>query len=155
LGSFERTTATLRFIGEDLDPDVITQAMKRRPTASIRKGDAIYNRRGVQRGVAKVGNWRFSVADRTPGDLCAQIAEIVATFHDDLAVWRALTDAYEADLFCGLFLGDLNDAVFLSPDLLGALSARGVELSLDVYSSVGPFRRWEDGAFVGNGSDYD
>lgn len=155
MGSFARTTVSLRFWGEDLDPDEITRRLKRLPTESKRKGDPIFSRRGVQRGFTNRGHWRYEVPDRKPGDLNAQIDEIFSTLYDGLDVWRDLTARFEADMFCGLFMGDMNDSVVLRSATMGALTARGVKLSLDVYDFDGSLRRWEDGDFVGNGSDYD
>lgn len=155
MGPFVKTTATLRLVGEDLDPDEITRLLRRRPTRSSRKGEPIFDRRGKQKGVTSRGSWRFEANERKPGDLGAQIGEIFEVLNDDLDVWRDLTARFEADLFCGLFMHDMNETLVLAPKTLDAMAARGVELSLDVYDSGSNYPRWKDGEFVGNGSDYD
>lgn len=154
MGAFQRSTATLRLCADDLDPREITRALGRKPTSSLRKGETIY-RRGEAKGVSERNIWRLQTPEREPGDLNAQINELFETLTSDLAVWRDLTTRADLDLFCGLFMAEMNEVAALSPASLGALSARGVELVLDVYDSgrVGP--RWQDGEFIGNGSDYD
>jgi hypothetical protein len=147
--------ACLRIIGATLAPREVTRALQCKPTRWRRRGDPIYNRRGVLKGEMTYGYWELKAQERAPGDLSAQIEELLARVTDDLAVWRDLTSQFEADFFCGLFMGDLNDVLILKPALLGAIAARGIELFLDVYSDSKDWRRWDDGEFVGNGSDYD
>jgi hypothetical protein len=40
------------------------------------------------------------------GDIVDQIESLLAKLTSDLTVWRSLTDGFDVDLFCGLFLGN-------------------------------------------------
>jgi len=72
--------------------------------------------------------------DREPEDLNAQIDEILGKLSDSLDVWRAISQEHEIDLFCGFFMQKSNEGVELSAESLAALSERGIQLSLDIYS---------------------
>jgi hypothetical protein len=84
--------------------------------------------------IAKFGMWRLEAARQAPGDLDAQIAEIFSKLTQDLSVWASITSTYTADMFCGLFMSGTNEGLSLSVETLEALSARGIELGLDIYS---------------------
>ena len=63
---------TLRFFGDDLDPDEISQLLGSAPTASARRGDI---RQGKVRSyTAKTGSWRFST-DHSTKDIEEQFTQ--------------------------------------------------------------------------------
>ena len=128
MATVSRTKATLRISGDALDPSVITGLLGHAPTSSQMKGQHISTR------VAKFGMWRLEAAPRTPGDLDAQVDEILSKLSQDLSVWASITSTYTADLFCGVFLSGSNEGLSLSVETLEALGARGVEIGLDIYS---------------------
>jgi hypothetical protein len=74
------------------------------------------------------------VARCVPGDLDGQIAGLLAGTTEDLAVWQRLTSAYDADIFCGLFLEEGNEGISLSPQTLRLLGERGIKLDFDIYA---------------------
>jgi hypothetical protein len=127
------TVATLRFFGDDLQPDEITKALGRPPTESTIKGAEWTTPSGRHR-VANKGCWRLCAQDREPGNLDAQIAELLSGLSNDLTVWADLTTRFRADVFCGLFLDEGNEGISLSPHTLSMLGARNLELDLDIYS---------------------
>ena len=133
--SMERSAATLRFFGETLDPDEITRLLGRHPSAAERKGDIVGPRKNR---TARQGSWRLSVVDREPGDLDAQIDEILRDITTDLSVWRQLTQVYAVDLFCGVWLDSSSEEHHISPTTLLKLGERGIRLSLDVYANIEP-----------------
>ena len=133
MGGVNRTVATLRFFGDDLLPDEITSLLGRAPSKSETKGDEWHRPNGTIR-IANRGSWRLSAADREPGNLDAQVAELVAGLSDDLTVWADLTTRFRGDVFCGLFLEEGNEGISLSPQTLALLGARNLELDLDIYS---------------------
>ena len=133
MAAVSRTVVTLRFFGDDLRPDEITLRLGRAPSKSETKGDEWLRPSGTIR-VAKCGSWRLSAADREPGNLDAQVAELLSGLSDDLAVWADLTSRFRADVFCGLFLEEGNEGISLSPQTLALLGARNLELDLDIYS---------------------
>ena len=84
MGELHQTSVSLRFFGDDLDPDEITAALGASPTVGVRKGGVWLTSRGVEK-VAGTGSWRRHVERRQPGNLDGQIVEgsrIVAIARD-------------------------------------------------------------------------
>jgi len=125
---------TLRFFGDELNPDEITALLGASPTAAHHKGQQLTGSQPGAVRIARTGSWRLNAARREPEDLEAQIFEILDQLTSDLAVWQALA-RFRPDLFCGLFMGSSNDGVSLSPRTLLALGERGIELGLDIYEA--------------------
>jgi hypothetical protein len=125
MGQIGRTKVTLRLLGDSLDPESVTSLLGQQPTKSWRAGDP---RPG---GPAKSGSWHLQ--SELPGDLETQIKGLLASLSPDIAIWKVVTKQHHADLFCGLFLTEENQGLVLTPDTMGAIAQRGLELSLDVY----------------------
>lgn len=133
MSGFENSTATLRFFGDHLDPDAITARLGCYPTHSARKGDITIGRvTGLERP-ATTDSWLLSASQQIPENVDLQVSEILAQLTDDLDVWRELTEKYQSNLFCGLFMSTGNDGMSISPTTLLALGARGLAVWLDVY----------------------
>lgn len=125
----KRAVATLRVRGDDLVPDEITALLGATPTHSKMKGD-------VLRGnwVERFGQWRLEATETAPGNVDAQVAELLGQLTTDLDVWRDLSSRYSIDVFCGFFMGRLNEGIDISPMTLKALGERGITLDLDIYA---------------------
>jgi hypothetical protein len=123
----------LRISGDTLVAAEITQLLGAPPTESETKGQEIVGRTTGHRRIAKGGMWRLCASDREPEDMDAQIQELLGQVTSDLSVWQKIAHRYDIDLFCGLFMGDTNDGMILSPDSLVALGERRIELQLDIY----------------------
>ena len=128
------TLAALRIGGDALDPAEVTRLLGHAPSLAQTKGQEIGRNSAGEPHFAKIGQWQLEASNRSPGDLDAQIDEILSQLSDDLAVWSALTSQYEADLFCGLLLQVSDEGLTLSPKSLAALGSRGIELGLCIYS---------------------
>jgi len=61
---------------------------------------------------------------------------LLAGLPSDIAVWLSLTSAYEADVFCGIFLESENRGFGISPEVSRLLSDRNLELGFDIYFKV-------------------
>jgi hypothetical protein len=133
MGELSETRASLRFFGDDLDPDEITRLLGKRPSVAERKGDVIRRKPPLPNRIVQRGSWRLAVTDAFPGNLDAQIAELLAGATPDLDIWRQLAAAYHGDVFCGLFLKTYNEGLSLSPLTLASLGDRGLVLDLDIY----------------------
>lgn len=92
------------------------------------KGDAFPSRR-VKR-VAKSGLWLLQASETGPADLDRQVAEILGQMTPDAAVWAALRDEYDVDLFCGWFMQHWNEGLSISPDTLSALGRAALPSTL-------------------------
>jgi hypothetical protein len=113
-----KSVVTLRISGDTLVPNEITQLLGASPTSAEAKGDEIIGARTGTRRIAKSGMWRLCTGDREPEDIDAQIQELLGQLTSDLNVWRKIADTFDIDLFCGLFMGDTNDGLILSPKSL-------------------------------------
>lgn len=131
-----RTTATLRIFGDDLDPHEVTRLLGAEPTARASKGDV---RRAASGNTvtARSGSWLLETVAPDAGDLNTQISTLLANVTDDLSVWRELSQRYQCDVFCGLFMGSANEGEELQPRTLAMLGNRGLRLGLDIYGFAG------------------
>jgi hypothetical protein len=129
----DRTAASLRFFGDDLDPDAISGLLGSQPTVAVTKGGVWQPKHGVE-VKARTGSWRRHVERRSPGDLDGQIAELLAPLSRDLSVWKDLTTRFYADIFCGLFLEGHSGGIGLQPETMAMVGSRGLILSLDIYA---------------------
>jgi len=135
-GPIERAKVTLRVIGDELDPDEITNLLQCEPTSKARKGDMVAaDGKGPQR-VSPIGRW--SLHSEEPEDLALedQVLKILSRVAEKREVWERLTQQYKVDLFCGVFLneGTWNRGFSLSPTVLKELAARNLEIGFDIYS---------------------
>ena len=135
--ALSKTAASLRIFGQDLDPDQITHLLGKKADATERRGQVIRNPTSGTERTARRGRWSIRVERRSPGDLDAQIAALLDGTTDDLSVWQRVTSAFDADIFCGLFLKEENEGLEVAPATLKKLGDRGLLLSLDIYAPAG------------------
>lgn len=136
MATVARAVATLRIIGDSLDPDEVTRLLGTLPSESQRKGQESVDKTGRVR-VARFGAWRIHASETSPADLDAQVKEILSKPSSDLAVWKELSMRFDIDLFCGWFMDKDNEGIGISADTLRLLGERGIELSLDIYAGDG------------------
>lgn len=129
------SVASLRFFGDDLDPDELTRLLGCQPTKSERKGEEIVGKVTGSKRTARSGGWRLSAERREPGDLDAQISEIFDGLTNDMSIWQDLTSRFRADVFCGLFMEEGNEGISLSNETLQRLAERGLTIDFDIYAS--------------------
>jgi Domain of unknown function (DUF4279) len=130
----EKSVVTLRISGDTLVPAEITRLLGAPPTKAETKGQEIVGDVTGHRRIAKSGMWRLCAADREPENMHEQIQELLSQLTSDLSVWQKVADTFDIDLFCGVFMGDTNDGLVLSPKSLVALGQRHIELQLDIYA---------------------
>jgi hypothetical protein len=138
VAALDHTAASLRISGDDLDPEEITRLLGHAPTRAEFKGQEIVGKSTGGVRVARTGKWHLGATKQAPGDLDAQIAEILSKLSSDLAVWKGISEKYHLDLFCGLFLAGGNEGLTISPKSLADLGNRGIEMGLDIYGSDDP-----------------
>lgn len=131
----EYTMASLRFWGDDLVPEEISELLGATPTKSERKGDVLVGKITGNKRVAKTGGWRLAAPKDCDGDLDAQINGLFAKLSSDMNVWHDLGLKYQVDVFCGIFMKTGNDGLVFSPATLRLLGERGVTLNLDIYDA--------------------
>lgn len=125
-------TLTLRFFGDDLDPEELTARLGCPPDDYSVKGDTAVSESGAS-SVAATGRWLLRASDLYANDVEMQIAELLETLTDDLTVWHDVTMRYQADVVVGLFMQAGNENFTISPGAVGALAVRGLALHFDIY----------------------
>lgn len=130
-GKVDAASVSLRFFGDELDPALLTTRLGGEPTSSCRKGDV---RRGERYDlIEKAGSWRIHTERSEDQSVEAQINGIFDRLTDDLEVWREMTARFGGDLFCGIWLKDVNRGIEMSPQTLQRIAERGLVLGLDIY----------------------
>ena len=124
----------LRFFGDDLDPDEVSQLLGSSPTGSERLGDIIPSR--IRSRTARTGSWRLAT-EQSADDIEEQLVGLFGRLAADLTVWQSLTTRFEADVFCGVFHARQAHHVVFSPRLHRLLADRNLPLILDIYASDG------------------
>ena len=130
-----KTRASLRIFGDDLDPETISALLGAVPTSSTKKGDISVGKRSIEH-TAHTGRWLLQAGSRQPGDLDGQIAELLSPLTADMDVWRSLVARFKADIFCGLFIKEMNEGLELRPETLEMIGSRGLTLGFDIYCSA-------------------
>ena len=129
-GRVDEVTVCLRFFGDDLDPDEVSQALGCQPTHALRKGEPVPGR---YRRVASTGSWLLEGRPVDPPDVEDTIKGLLARVSSDLGVWRDLTARFSADIFCGLFLEREGRGFELSSSVSAELAARNLPVGFDIY----------------------
>lgn len=137
MAALHETTMSLRFFGDELDPDEITAHLGGPPSVGRKKGDAWLTKSGKER-VARTGSWLLNAADCQPGDFDGQIAQLLGGLSNDLTVWNDLTTRCKADIFCGAFMQESNEGLSLSAKSMLDLGARRLSIGFDIYAPVPP-----------------
>jgi hypothetical protein len=127
-GTVDESRLMLRFFGDDLDPDFVSQRLGSPPTDSCRKGDL--HRKG--RILEKTGRWLLE-KERTAEPLEDCLMQLFGSLTKDLAVWKELTQRFHGDLRCHLIARRWNREQTLRSQVLAAIADRGLELIIDMY----------------------
>ena len=134
--SVHTSKASLRIFGNAVVPEQITALLGATPDSSHRKGEA----RPSGHGTWPSGSWHLRAEPQTPEKLDGQIVELFGRLTDDLNVCRALAAKHKVDLFCGLFMVQMNEGLSLSAATVAAIADRRIVLHLDIYGNEPPQR---------------
>jgi hypothetical protein len=137
MAGIHETKMSLRFFGDDLNPDEITSRLGCQPSVSRRMGEVGTTPRGAER-VARTGSWLLKIETRQPGDIDLQVAELLASLSDDLSIRDDLTMRFKADVFCGLFMRESNEGSGLSAKTMKKLGSRSLPIGFDIYDPGEP-----------------
>ena len=130
-GSVDKCKASIRFLGEDLDPNQVSAMLKGKPSKSWRKGDLKPSKAFVAK--QKVGGWILESPEPSKLSLEQKIVQLFEGLTDDLSIWTVLTTRCSADIFCYLEMRCWNRGLSLSPKLMKMISNRNLTLGLDIY----------------------
>lgn len=131
MGNLSRTKVGIRIYGDDLVPDEVTNLLQCQPTEIRKMGDVRGSKENPR--IVTTGSWRFHVDENDVSILEEKVDKLLKQLTDDLLIWKQLTDRFQTDIFCGLFLEDFNEGFSLSPEILKKLSDRNLEIGFDIY----------------------
>lgn len=63
-----------------------------------------------------------------------QINALLDRLLSNLHIWQSLTQRFEADLFCGLWLEQCNRCLGFFPETLRRVAERSLVLQFDIYA---------------------
>ncbi|MBD2090253.1 DUF4279 domain-containing protein [Microcoleus sp. FACHB-1515] len=129
----DKCRVTLRFFGDRLDPNSITEVLGVQPTKSCRKGDIFHGK--VRDRIEKTGKWIYRSDEWKAIHLEDQINQLLDRLPENLDVWHELTANFQADLFCGWSVKRSNPGIFFLPETLKRIVDRGLGFGLDIYFS--------------------
>jgi hypothetical protein len=132
----ERIVVTLRFHGDDLDPEVVTERLGAPPSRAAAKGMSMTSANGIER-TTKTGQWLLTTETASAAvDFDGPVRRMFDQLTSDEEVWRELSGRFSGNLFVGLFLGSSNDGFAIGPDVVRLIAARGLELQFDIYGPL-------------------
>lgn len=132
MAQVSKSIATLRIAGDDLDPEGISLALGAKPTFSVPR-HGFHNYPSGRGRIARTGAWRIGTDYARPADLDSQIRDILSRLSNDPGVWKMISNRYEIDAFCGLWLEEENEMLGVMPSTLRMLGERNIKLELDIY----------------------
>lgn len=132
-GPVDAASVTLRITGHDINPLEVTRLLGCEPSEAGHSGKEVTLPPGGSCTVER-GFWHLN-SERQATDLATQIERLLAQLTSDLERWRVVTERYEVDVFCGLFLEDINRGFELPARLLAALGERRLRIGFDIYVS--------------------
>ncbi len=129
-------TACFRFLGEGLDPDVVTRRLGIEPSEMHRKGE---KRRGPRCCTPwREDLWLLASSLGEGATVEAHVGALLNELEPRAAEIQELRSAgWETSFFVGYFSNTDQCTVSLSAELLRRLGALGAEILLDVYPGSG------------------
>jgi Domain of unknown function (DUF4279) len=128
----EKYKITLRvFGGEGFDPEYLTKVLGCRPTMAEIKGQRIVTPTGTR--TAQENRWSLTVESDHRDEIEQGITSLLNRLPTNLELWRELTQRYNVDLYCGLFLRTSKRGFGLSPQVTRMLADRNVGIGFDLY----------------------
>lgn len=132
MAAIARVRASLRVLGDGLEPEEVSALIGRTPTRQARKGDKIEGKKGD--AVEPTGSWILDSALSGGTEIEEHIEVLLASLSNDMDEWASLTSRFSASIHCSLFLDQYNEGFELSPRIAQALAERGLVAAFDIYS---------------------
>lgn len=120
---------SLRFFGDDLDPDEISRLLECEADNYFRKGD----RRTRDSDPFEYGYWGISSPHGSGENLSSLVADLLLRVSQDGSVWDDLNTRFSSDLLFGVFLGTANEGLSLTENIVSAIADRGLTVNFDIY----------------------
>lgn len=134
MAHMNRAVASLRIMGDDLDPEEVTALLCGSPSHTQKKGQPVHSTSDKPSWPANSGLWRKNAIETKPEDFDLQVRQMLNELTQDIGVWKALSTKYRMDVFCGWFMSSSNEGVEIKPETLFLLGQRGITLGIDIYA---------------------
>jgi Domain of unknown function (DUF4279) len=131
MAAIARVRASLRVLGDSLEPEEVSALLGHAPTRSHRRGDKC-GPNGT--AVEPTGAWILDSRISEKAEVEDHVESILALLTSDHDEWASLTERFSASILCGIFLDQYNEGFELSPRVCKALANRGLVIAFDVYS---------------------
>jgi hypothetical protein len=125
-GPVDRWKVALRVYGQELDPDRVSALLCCEPSSAALKGTPF----------PKKGRWILEIDSKECGendDVDDGIRMLLARLPSDPDVWVSLTNIYNVDVFCALFITAPNRGFGITTEVSRLLSDRGLQIGFDLY----------------------
>jgi hypothetical protein len=130
-GKPEKASVSIRFFGDELDPNELTKLLECEPSEAYKKGYVITTT--VMPRTVKTGMWFLSVERNTEQTLEEIILELLEKLTKDLKVWKKLSEQFEISIYCGAWIMGWNRDVWFNADLLTKIAERNLSIGLAIY----------------------
>lgn len=91
MAQINRSVATLRIIGDNLNPADISPLLGCDPTYEQTKGQILIGKKTGRKRVARFGMWRLEATDHEPENIDAQITELLNQLTQKISVWDSIS----------------------------------------------------------------
>jgi hypothetical protein len=132
-GDIERACLWLRFTGEDLEPEEITNLLGNPPSHSRRKGEVFVRKPGAAPRTARIGSWILEIDLPYEMTVDEGIPALFAQLTNDLSVWQSLTEKYKAELVCDAAVRGANQGFELPAEVVKLIAARNLTFGVDIF----------------------
>lgn len=131
MSKMQSTVVTIRFFGDDLRPEELTQRLGKMPTRAHAKGDELRSKSGTR--IARTGLWNLTLEGDAPDDFETLLTQLLDQLSSDCSIWLNLSERYAGNLFIGLFMGSSNAGFEISCNVVESIAQRGLALHFDIY----------------------
>ncbi|NJO59360.1 MAG: DUF4279 domain-containing protein [Richelia sp. RM2_1_2] len=131
-GDIDRVKVSLRFFGDDLNPNDVSALLGCQPTEGYCKGEVMIGKRSHR--VAHTGLWLLKGLEEDVGVLETKVSRLLDRVPAEPDAFQALS-SFNGNVFCGVFLNDWNRGFSLSPEIMQRLTERKLSIHFDIYSN--------------------
>lgn len=129
----QKAKASLRYIGDKVDPVHVTAVLGLQATNTRAKGE-IWTREPERRYPR--GSWLIDSTEADDRDLSTHLSQLLDLLEPRIdAIKQLAYDGYKPNFFCGVFFTGLNGYVALDPGLLRRIADLGASIDIHIYDN--------------------
>lgn len=131
-GEVDGCMLMLRFFGDELDPEEVTELIGTQPTKAHRKGDPRDTKPSIHE---QTGLWLLQ-RQRTGETADNEVMLLLDSLTPELSAWKSLANRFSAGIKVHLYLDRWCRETILSPETIVSLAERRLKLNIDIYSAT-------------------